>query len=193
MPASNRENDILRGQSPDDSSESHRQRVERLFDEHNASLMQFLRSRLRSNEEAREVAQEAYVRLLQLDNPEAVSYFRAFLFKTAGNIAIDRMRKDAREQSRSLFNVFDEEAPSAEQTAASRQTLRRVERSLENLPPKCRKAFLLSRIYGLSTREIASQMHMSTRMIRNYLVQATLHVEECIARGYGSAEGSADE
>lgn len=139
------------------------------------------------------MAQEAYVRLLQLDNPEAVSYFRAFLFKTAGNIAIDRMRKDAREQSRSLFNVFDEEAPSAEQTAASRQTIRRVERSLEDLPPKCRKAFLLSRIYGLSTREIASQMHMSSRMIRNYLVQATLHVEQCIARGYGSAEDKADD
>lgn len=172
-----------------EAPEAGRERIERLFNEHNESLMNFLRARLRSKEEAREVAQEAYVRLLQLDNPEAVSYFRAFLFKTAGNIAIDRMRKDSRERSRSLFPLFDEDrAPSAEQTAVRRQTIRRVERSLEDLPAKCRKAFLLSKIYGLSTREIASQMHMSTRMIRNYLVQATLHIETCIAAGQGDRD-----
>ena len=176
-------------EEPGDVRETGRERIERLFNEHNESLMNFLRARLRSKEEAREVAQEAYVRLLQLDNPEAVSYFRAFLFKTAGNIAIDRMRKDSRERSRSLFPLFEEDsAPSAEQTAVRRQTIRRVERSLEDLPPKCRKAFLLSRIYGLSTREIASQMHMSTRMIRNYLVQATLHVEDCVAVGQGAQD-----
>ena len=173
--------------------ETHHQRVERLFDEHNASLVQFLRTRLRSNEEAREVAQEAYVRLLQLDNPEAVSYFRAFLFKTAGNIAVDRIRKNSREQGRSLFNVLHDEEPSAEQTAVRRQTIRRVERSLEDLPPKCRKAFLLARIYGLSTREIAAQMHMSTRMIRNYLVQATLHVEQCVDESSGPTAENPDE
>ena len=165
--------------------ESHQAWVERLFNEHNASLMNFLRTRLRSSEEAREVAQEAYVRMLQLDKPQAISYFRAFLFKTAGNIAIDRLRKDARDRERPVFPMFDEVSPSAEQTATRRQTIRLVERSLEDLPPKCRKAFLLSKIYGLSTKEIASQMHMTPRMIRNYLVKAALHIEQCVANGQG--------
>lgn len=165
--------------------ETHKQWVERLFNEHNASLMKFLRARLRSNEEAREVAQEAYVRMLQLDKPQAISYFRAFLFKTAGNIAIDRLRKDARDRELSVFPMFDDDAPSAEQTETRRQTIRLVERALEDLPAKCRKAFLLSKIYGLSTREIASQMHMTPRMIRNYLVRATLHIEQCVANRNG--------
>lgn len=165
--------------------ESHQDWVERLFNEHNASLMNFLRARVRSSEEAREVAQEAYVRMLQLDKPQAISYFRAFLFKTAGNIAIDRLRKSARERERPVFPMFDGEAPSAEQTATRRQTIRMVERSLEELPPKCRKAFLLSRIYGLSTKEIADQMHMTARMIRNYLVKATLHIEKSLDTGQG--------
>jgi RNA polymerase sigma factor (sigma-70 family) len=159
--------------------------VERLFSEHNASLVKFLRTRLRSNEEAREVAQEAYVRLLQLDKPQAVSYFRAFLFKTAGNIAIDRLRKDARDRNRSVFPFFEVEAPSTEQTESQRETIRRVSECLDDLPPKCAKAFLLSRIYGMTTREVASQMHMTPRMIRNYLVQATLHIEGCLEEGHG--------
>ena len=159
--------------------------VERLFTEHNASLLKFLRARLRSNEEAKEVAQEAYVRLLQLDQPQAVSYFRAFLFKTAGNIAIDRLRKDSRDKNRTVFPFFEEQTPSAEQTEIQSETIRRVSECMDDLPPKCRKAFLLSRIYGMSTREVASQMHMTPRMIRNYLIRATLHIESCVGEGHG--------
>src|SRR6267154_5272898 len=67
--------------------------VERLFRDHNEALIRFLRGRVGSRNEALEVAQEAYVRLLSLDQPGAVSYLRAFLFKTAANIAIDRRRR----------------------------------------------------------------------------------------------------
>ena len=67
--------------------------IERLFREHNEALIRFLRGRVGSRNEALEVAQEAYVRLLSLDQPGAVSYLRAFLFKTAANIAIDRRRR----------------------------------------------------------------------------------------------------
>jgi RNA polymerase sigma factor (sigma-70 family) len=116
--------------------ESHHLLVERLFNEHNASLVKFLRTRLRSNEEAREVAQEAYVRLLQLDKPQAVSYFRAFLFKTAGNIAIDRLRKDARDRNRTVFPFFEVEVPSTEETESQRETIRLVSECLSDLPPK---------------------------------------------------------
>ena len=68
--------------------------VERLFREHNSALVRFLQARLRSPQEAHEVAQEAYVRLLSLDEPGAVSYLRAFLFKTAANLAVDRLRRE---------------------------------------------------------------------------------------------------
>ena len=159
--------------------------VERLFNEHNASLMQFLRARLRSSEEAKEVAQEAYVRLLQLDKPQAVSYFRAFLFKTAGNIAIDRLRKETRDRNRTVTPFFEVEAPSAEQTVSRIELVTQALECLETLPPKCRKAFLLNRIYGMTTKEIASQMHMTARMIRNYLIQATLHLEENLDKDRG--------
>lgn len=169
----------------DPADESRDQLVERLFNEHNESLLRFLRMRLRSDEEAKEVAQEAYVRLLQLDHPEAVSYFRAFLFKTATNIAIDRLRRDTLDQKRLTLSFFEQAAPSAEHTETQRDLLRRVGDCLEELPPKCRKAFLLSRIYGVSTVDIAAQMRLTTRMIRMYLVRATLHCQDRLSGGYG--------
>src|SRR5689334_14906628 len=72
-------------QHPEDghSPEGRSQSFNRLFREHNRSLMSFLVARLRSVHEARDVAQEAYVRLLQLDKPGAVSLLRSYLFRTA--------------------------------------------------------------------------------------------------------------
>src|SRR5258708_12516130 len=66
--------------------------VGRLFQEHNRALVSFLRAKLRNDQEAREVAQEAYVKLLQLESPGVVSFLQAYLFKIASNIAIDRIR-----------------------------------------------------------------------------------------------------
>ena len=43
--------------------------VSQLFREHNRLLVGYLAVRLRSEQEAKEVAQEAYVRLLQLKEP----------------------------------------------------------------------------------------------------------------------------
>src|SRR5688572_18406531 len=66
--------------------------VRRLFEEHNRSLLGFLVHKLNSEAEAHDVAQEAYVRLLQLEEPSAVSFLKAYLFRIADNLAVDRLR-----------------------------------------------------------------------------------------------------
>jgi RNA polymerase sigma factor (sigma-70 family) len=151
--------------------------VERLFREHNEALIRFLMSRLRSYQDAREVAQEAYVRLLSLDEPGAVSYLRAFLFKTAANLAVDRRRRDAahaRATDQPLFQEFaDVRTP--ERRAADRQVLQRLERLIAALPAKCRQAFVLYEFDGLEFAAIARSMGISERMVRKYVVRALLH------------------
>src|SRR5471032_3133466 len=92
-----------------DSEESRTSVVERLFREHNEALIRFLRGRVGSHNEALEVAQEAYVRLLSLHEPGAVSYLRAFLFRTAANLAVDRQRREdvhTRAAALPLFHEF---------------------------------------------------------------------------------------
>src|SRR5688572_16171523 len=74
-------------------SQVHAQTVAELFRKYNRSLVSLLAARLHSVEEAREVAQEAYVKLLQLDQPGTVSLLQAYLFRTACNLAVDRVRQ----------------------------------------------------------------------------------------------------
>src|ERR1700726_2261779 len=125
--------------------------VERLFRDHNEALIRFLRGRVGSRNEALEVAQEAYVRLLSLDQPGAVSYLRAFLFKTAANIAIDRRRRHrtyGKVTERQLFMELAENR-TPEREVAAEQTLRLLGRLIEAMPPKCRESFVLNQIHGL--------------------------------------------
>jgi RNA polymerase sigma factor (sigma-70 family) len=160
-------------------AESRSALVERLFREHNEALIRFLRGRVGSRNEALEVAQEAYVRLLSLDQPGAVSYLRAFLFKTAANIAIDRRRR-VRSYDKvtggQLFEFSENRTP--EREVAAEQTLRHLGNLIESMPAKCQASFVMSQIHGLDAATIASQLGITDSMVRKYVVRALLHCRE---------------
>jgi RNA polymerase sigma factor (sigma-70 family) len=162
--------------SPEPARPAQSELIERLFREHNEALVRFLLARLRSRQAALEVAQEAYVRLLSLDQPGAVSYLRSFLFKTAANLAVDRLRRDdvhARATETPLFREFtDDRTP--ERAAAGAQEIQRLVELLADLPPKCREAFILNRFHGMDFPDIAAEMKLSERMVRIYVVRALL-------------------
>jgi RNA polymerase sigma factor (sigma-70 family) len=163
--------------SGEPAGNDHAQRISRLFSEHNESLIQFLATRLHSVQEAKEVAQEAYVRLLSLEDSGAVSFLRAFLFKTAANLAVDRIRSRNRQRQAVDAGLCDEarEAPTPDREAASAQEVEIVRRLIGELPPKCRRAFLLHRVHGAEFSEIAEEMELSERMVRHYVLRAVLY------------------
>ena len=163
------------------SAQEHSQRVAALFEAHNDALMRFLTCRMKSAQQAKEVAQEAYVRLLQLDSPGGISYLQAFLFKTAANLAADRMKSAARRAQIDRLNFFDdgECTPSPEAGVAAHQEVERVLAIIDELPPKCRYAFVMHHFRGLDYAEVAKLMGLSERMVRLYVERA---VEFCRQR-----------
>jgi RNA polymerase sigma factor (sigma-70 family) len=147
------------------------ERVAELFESHNRALMRFLTCRLRSAQEAKEIAQEAYVRILQLDALSGVSYLRAFLFKTAANLATDRLKSATRRGRIDQLEFFDitRAEPSAESSVSADQQLTAVMQAVRELPPKCRYAFIMNRCYGYELSEVAKLMNLSERMVRIYV------------------------
>lgn len=149
--------------------------VGRLFREHNRALVSFLRAKLHNDHEAREVAQEAYVRLLQLDSPGVVSFLQAYLFKIAANIAVDRIRHQVvcdrtTDESAAVFEEADESA-SPERGLLAREELARISAAMQSLPSKCRQAFAMHVLQDRSLGEIAAEMSLSKRMVRYYIVR----------------------
>lgn len=160
---------------------AHKQRVVSLFEAHNSALIRFLSIRLRSEEEAQEIAQDAYVKLLGLDEPDAINHFRAYLFKVAANLAKDRLKqRDRRAELREKAFADDEtSSPPPDLVLQAAEQLAVIQESIRELPAKCRTAFQLHRIHHLTVAETARRMKLSERMVRLYVARALGH---CAAR-----------
>jgi RNA polymerase sigma factor (sigma-70 family) len=151
--------------------------VSELFRQHNRALISFLLVHLSNEQEAREVAQEAYVKLLQLDKPEAISFLRTYLFRTAINIAIDQVRRRGRRERIERLEVFDEwsDRASVEQGVLAEQEIDIVRLAIDELKPKCRRAFVLHRFQDRSIAEVAEEMDLTPRMVRSYVARAVFY------------------
>lgn len=161
--------------------ETHAAQVAGLFREHNRALIAFLSSRLDSIAEAQEVAQEAYVRLLRLEHPEQVGFLRAYLFRIASNLAVDRLRQrnvraDAEEDELAQEWL---DAPIPERRALAVDQLRLVREALRELPSKTSAAFVMHAIEGREFDAIARTMKLTERMVRYHVARAMAH---CRAR-----------
>lgn len=178
------------GTAPTAAEEGRAQAISRLFQDHNAALLSYLVARLRNEAEAREVAQEAYVRLLQLDQPVATSFLRAYLFRIAKGIAIDRHRQRTTRERLDQQSVVEELSlvSPIESSVMAENELAVLLAALRELPLNCQRAFLLHRFNDLSTVEIAERMGVSDRMVRKYIKRALMY---CRFRVEGMSEEDA--
>jgi RNA polymerase sigma factor (sigma-70 family) len=149
----------------------HASALANLFLENNRSHCAYLRGRVASQHEAEDIAQEAYARLLQHDQPRAISFLRAYLFKVAANIASDRARRRRLHLRIDLAHSSEEQIESAtpDQQVYAAEQLSLLARALSELPEKYRRAFLLCRIQEWDTNRIAADLEVGERMARNYV------------------------
>jgi RNA polymerase sigma factor (sigma-70 family) len=163
-------------------SESTSAAVSQLFRDNNHMLVRYLTARLQSVQEAKEVAQESYARVLQLQQPGAPGLLRAYLFKTATNLAIDRLRhrktqRRAEEQpalwSELTATPADLRDP-AEQLLA-REQAEQLLGYLQELPAKCQRVFDLHRVEGVPQHAVAERLGFSDRMVRRYVTYAMVY------------------
>lgn len=156
--------------------------VSQLFREHNHMLVRYLTVRLQSLQEAKEVAQESYARLLQLQQLGAPGLLRAYLFKTATNLAIDRLRhrKTERRAEEQPALWSDLTATPADLGDPAEQLLAREQAEqllgfLQELPAKCQRVFDLHRLEGVSQHAVAARLGFSERMVRRYVTYAMVY------------------
>lgn len=139
-----------------------------------AALMQFLQHNWRNKSDIPDLRQEIYVQVYDAALKQIPDRAKAFVFKTARNLLINRVRQlqiipiEAVVDVTALDTATD--APGPEQTALVRDELRRLQMALDHLPPRCREAVVLGRVQGLSGREVAARMGISEQAVSVYLI-----------------------
>lgn len=160
-----------------DGSNDRTQYVERLYSQHSESLLRYLRSLLPSDEEAVDILQETYIRLLKqesLDRLEANS--RAYLYTIATNLVRDCLRKRTA-QHHDKHVPFDEvdfsdTSSSPGDITAWQKSLDSLKQALLGLPPLTRRVFILRRFEQMTYPEIAKALNVSTRTVERHIHKA---------------------
>lgn len=148
-----------------------------LFERHRLSLYRYLNGLLHSREEAREILQETYLRLLRQPSFDHVrKNARAYLFQTATNLARDLFRQRAVKGIDTEMEAFaaggldtpdwmswPEFALEAEQIAAV------ILAALRELERPVRSALLLHRFRGMTHGQVAVRLGVSERTIDRYI------------------------
>lgn len=166
-----------------ESGESMHLELVPFFQQHHEALVRFLAARLGSSEEAADVAQETYVRILDLQRPGLMSHLHALLllYRVANHIASNRLKQSHRHTGLEPMAFPAELTPPAPQdTCMAHEELAMILRAVQELPPRCRAAFILVRVQGVSVDEAAQRMGLTPGTVWRYLARATAHCQRCV-------------
>lgn len=149
--------------------------LRRLSERYRQPLTVYFQRRVHSRNEAEDLTQEVFLRLVRRLDVEAIDNPEAFLFRAAVNLLRDRSRrgKTLRSHLAELTrHQSDIEELSPERVFDSRQSLTLVLSVLEELDERSRDAFILHRLEGMKHSEVADLMGVSVSSVEKYVIKA---------------------
>jgi RNA polymerase sigma-70 factor (ECF subfamily) len=120
-----------------------------------------------------DIVQEAFVRAFEASRKGPIRHPRAFMFKTAHNLAISHLR---RAEGRLAVQVPDFEFLDAymatdalDSELESRERFLVLCEAIRVLPRQYRRPFIMKRVYGFSQKEISEQLGLSESTVEKRL------------------------
>jgi RNA polymerase sigma factor (sigma-70 family) len=165
-------------------------RVAQLRGDVHADLLRYLVTRM-PGQDADDVAQECYLRIHRCEHLLTLQNPKAFLFRIATNLLTDRARQRSRHtRCQQLMGIaigsddsqdVPSPQPALEDSIVAAEELQKVAEAIEALPSKCRQAFLMQRLEGLSHEQIARVLHVSKSMVEKYIAKSLCRLHAALS------------
>jgi RNA polymerase sigma-70 factor, ECF subfamily len=144
------------------------QHFEELYKSHYRQLRSTARQLTGDADAAHDLVQEVFLRLWnrhdQIDN---IMNPGAYLYKSVVNASLNHLaRNKGNRQAESLQLPSD---ASSEAGLDLKELQRHIQRALDQLPPKCRAIFILSRFEDKKNKEIAALLGLSLKTVENQM------------------------
>jgi len=154
----------------------------KIFLKHQALLKRYLTRFIRQPEDIEDIVHETFLRTYAAEINTRIRSPKAFLFKTAKNLALNHLDKcsyrlvDYIEDLTRLEVLVDE--ISTENRVQSEEQLSIFCRAVSTLPLQCRKTFILRKVYGLSHQEVSEHLDISISTVEKHLAHGLLKCNE---------------
>lgn len=158
-----------------------------------AALARFVGRILKHPQDIEDIVQETFVRTYAAGLSGEIDSPKAFLFKTAWNLAL---KHQGRAATRLTVNMADSDLSevlvdelSAERRVEARENFLLFCQAVRDLPLQCRRVFLLRKVYDLSYQEIAERLEISVSTVEKHMLNG---ITKCSAylRAHGYERGA---
>jgi RNA polymerase sigma-70 factor (ECF subfamily) len=165
--------------------------LKQLYTLHRPELLRFLTARTGDREDAEDVIQELWIKLETVPGGP-VANGRAYLYRMAQNLVLDRVRERRRRERREQNWTTQETgvapnggevadaAPNAEDLLAERDEIARIASAIANLPEGARRTFRLHKIEGLSHGEVAERLGISRSGVEKHMAVAMKYLRRAL-------------
>lgn len=151
---------------------------EMLYTRYAEGLMAFAASRLGTIEEARDIIHDLFVHFWEQRQETGIhTNVRGFLFAAVRYRIIDHIRKaSVRERYQKQLNSLPEMVSATEEELEAKELEIKIRELANDLSPRVREVFLLSRFEFLMADQIAARMGTSTQTVKNQLTTAISYI-----------------
>jgi RNA polymerase sigma-70 factor (ECF subfamily) len=144
-----------------------------VFDSCYESLCAYAYSILRDVPEAEDTVQSIFMKLWEKrDALEIRQSVRSYLFKAVYNQCLNQIEHRAVKSRHRALTQWEATEASSEPDMFPEELGEKVRQAIDNLPPQCKKIFVMSRFDGLRYPEISSRLNISINTIQNQICKA---------------------
>lgn len=159
------------------------EKLKYLFDKYFNALRSYIYYRNGNQDEATDIAQEAFIVLWEKNSEFDEKRNLKFLYMVAGNMFVDQYRKNktAMQYLSSLKWSWSEEYSGSEMEYG--ELKKRYELALLQMPEDHRVTFLMSRNDELTYAEIAQRLNISVKAVEKRMSKALAILNQKIGKG----------
>jgi RNA polymerase sigma-70 factor (ECF subfamily) len=152
---------------------------------HEKRYLAAARALMDSEDEARDLVQEVYVKLFSLDGWAAIESPPGYVLRMLRNLAIEQLRRAKIVSFRRLTEAdaqnISDESPDPFRITAAREQLSKVMEALEKLPERCRAVLLRRRFQDETPTEIARATGESLSTLEKRLARGMQLLTQALA------------
>ncbi|WP_317898354.1 RNA polymerase sigma-70 factor [Aurantibacillus circumpalustris] len=126
---------------------------------------------------AHDVVQDVFVKLWnRRDEVSAILNVKAYLFRSVINTSLTYLENNKNKTRIGELKI--ESSGTTDSPLLTKELEVKIQTALNNLPPKCKAIFALSRFEGLKNKEIAEQLGLSLKTVENQMGIALKKMKE---------------
>lgn len=127
---------------------------------------------------AEDIVQESFMKAwLYVENGGEIDNFTSFMYRTVRNASLTYLRDKLEMLSEDFIpEVAEEDIDTSFRDA-------KIWKAIDGLPERCREVFLMSKRDGFSNEEIADELNISVKTVKNQMTKAFSRLNDALSDG----------